>query len=491
MAREIELKFEVEPGARELLLACGVLDGSEPARMPQDTVYFDTPSGIVRRHGFSLRIRQSGDRWIQTIKHRKDSPAALFSRDEWETGVSGFALDFAAIDDTPLGPLLTARTRKSLVPAVRTVFTRTSWRVSRGGGRIDVTLDDGTIAAGDIETPLLELELELGKGDTAALFELTEQLSRCVPLRLGVLSKAERGFGLADGRFSRASKAEPLALRADANIVVAFTAVAHSCLRHFRLNEPLILERRDAAALHQARVAIRRLRSAIALFRPAVRDWELSRIRTELRWLAGRLGEARNMDVLLGRLPKKPGKKALSGLNRDRDTAYERAIGGLNSQRFRRLMVSLIRWVETGGWRDRPKVARPLAPFASEQLGRRWRKIQRAGPEIAAMTPERRHRLRIEIKKMRYSVEFLHGVHAGDEAAATGMARFLEALERLQEQLGVLNDFETARDILSGMERSSSGLPKKLAGTPKEEARAVQAAEAAWSDLAASAGYWR
>lgn len=489
MAREIELKFEVEPAAREQLLDCGVLDGSEPRSAAQETIYFDTPSGLVRRHGFSLRVRRSGERWVQTIKYRTANPAALFSRDEWETDVESFSLDFAAVDKTPLGELLTARTRKSLVPAVRTVFTRTSWRVQRGGGRIDVTLDDGIIAAGRIEAPVLELELELAKGDTGALFELTDQLSRHLPLRLGVLSKAERGFALASGRLDKASKAEPVIVGPDMSIVGAFITVAHSCLRHFRLNEPLILERRDPLALHQARVAIRRLRSAIALFRPAVRDWELSRIRTELRWLAGRLGEARNLDVLLARLPAKGSKKARTSLSRDRETAYRRAIDGLDSQRFRRLMLSLIRWVETGGWRARPKVARPLGPFAAEQLGRRWRKIRRAGAEIRAMSPERRHRLRLDIKKMRYSAEFLEGMYDGESNERSG--RFIEGLERLQDRLGELNDFETARDILSGMERASSGLSKKLSGTREEEERALLAAEGAYSDLVAAAEYWR
>src|SRR5688572_27892296 len=78
-----------------------------------------------------------------------------------------------------------------------------------------------------------------------------------------------------------------------------FAAIAQSCLRHFRLNEPLIIKHREPDALHQARVAMRRLRSALSLFRPAVFDADFPGLREELRWFTGQLGHARNLDVLL------------------------------------------------------------------------------------------------------------------------------------------------------------------------------------------------
>ncbi len=95
------------------------------------------------------------------------------------------------------------------------------------------------------------------------------------------------------------AKAEPIALAAPLTETDAFRAVAHACLRHYRLNEIVLLADRDGDALHQARIALRRLRSAFSLFRPTVRGKDYHGLRDELGWLAGQFGEARNLDVLL------------------------------------------------------------------------------------------------------------------------------------------------------------------------------------------------
>jgi inorganic triphosphatase YgiF len=493
MAREIELKFEAGPGARNLILDTGVLDGAKARRTPQETIYFDTKSGSVRRRGFSLRIRRSGKKWVQTVKHRTDSPAGLFSRDEWEVAVTGPELDFDEIGKTPLGRWLTPGVRRKLRPVVRTSFDRTTWRLSRGANRIEVTLDEGEVAAGGSELPLVELELELRRGEPGALFELAEQVARVVPLRLGVLSKAERGFGIADGRFDKAAKAEPVRLTADMSVGDAFAAAAHSCLRHFRLNEPLVLARRDPAALHQARVAIRRLRSALSLFRPVISDWEYERMREDLRWLAGALGEARNLDVLLGRVKsRKIGKGSAAKIGRAREAAYDTVLDVLDSARSRRLMLDLIRWFETGGWRSRARAEKPLGRFAAAQLERRWRRVLKRSADLAGDDAETLHTLRLDIKKMRYSAEFLSAVWEGTAAAAT--TAFIGALADLQDRLGELNDLETARDLVGGLGLGSRA-EAELAGEAGAEATrpedTLSAAIEARQRLVEAAGYWR
>ena len=86
--------------------------------------------------------------------------------------------------------------------------------------------------------------------------------------------------------------------------------IANACIQHYRLNEPLVIATRDAAALHQTRVAMRRLRSAFTLFRPALHGAEYQRLRNELRWFTAQLGDARNLDVYLGAgpVPKRSGR---------------------------------------------------------------------------------------------------------------------------------------------------------------------------------------
>lgn len=487
MAREIELKFEVDAGAGDGIAGAGFLDGAKPRRARHKTVYYDTPTGTLRRRGFTLRIRSTGKSWVQTIKYRTGSPAGLFDREEWETKVSEPKIDFAAAAQTPLGQWMTTGVRRKLKPVLETAFERTTWRLQSGPSRIEITLDIGEISAGAMTVPLAEIEIELRKGDTGPLFELAEQIARVVPLRLGVLSKAERGFNIVEGRFERASKAESLHLRPDMATADAFSATAHSCLRHFRLNEPLVLAGRDAAALHQARVAIRRLRAALALFRGIVGDREFATLREELRWLAGILGGARNIDVLLARLPAEEGKgKAVKKLKRSRETAYDDVVAALDSPRCRRLMLNLVRWIETGGWRAKPRAARKLESYASDQLGQRWRKLRNMGSRLGTLETPQLHDLRIDIKKLRYSAEFLRGVYPQGDAAAK-MADFIAALKELQDRLGEVNDEAMAAEM-SGDLRLAPGTEGDVAESREGN---LAAAADAHRRLSAAAGYWR
>ena len=114
-----------------------------------------------------------------------------------------------------------------------------------------------------------------------------------------MLSKSERGFGLADGGEPNSFKAEPIALRPNLSVAQAFQIIARACVRHFRINEPLLIASRSAEPLHQARVAIRRLRSALSLFEPIVTDNINQRLKRSLRDVSHQFGEARNLDVYI------------------------------------------------------------------------------------------------------------------------------------------------------------------------------------------------
>ena len=302
MASEVELKFDVEPGGAAAVRSAEALAGVKPRTRRYDTLYFDTEDGALRRAGFSLRVRRSGKGCVQAVKSRKGAAAGLFVRKEWESDVPRFAPDRAALHATPLRRWATKL--DALVPVVRSRIDRTQWDIAHEDGRIEVVLDEGMIAAGRRKARLSELELELVEGKPAALFALAAAIGAAAPLRLGVLSKGDRGHALAAGRLGRAAKAEPARLRPPLTEADAFHAIAHACLRHFRLNEMVLLEARDADALHQARVALRRLRAALSLFRPTLRGKDYRALRDGLRWLAAQLGEARNLDVLLARIDK-------------------------------------------------------------------------------------------------------------------------------------------------------------------------------------------
>ncbi|HTU09916.1 MAG TPA: CHAD domain-containing protein [Allosphingosinicella sp.] len=489
MSDEVELKFDLAAADVAALKACPALAGAAPALTEAETAYFDTKDGIVRRAGYSLRVRRAGGRHIQAVKHKPAGAAGLFVRKEWETEVPGFKLDEAALAKTQLQKVLDAEQAGPLKLQVRSSFRRTIWLVTRKDSVIEVVLDEGKVLAGKAETPLCELELELKSGKPRALFALAGEIGAALPLRLGVLSKAERAYALADRTLGQPAKADMVALAVPVSEGAAFRAVAQSCLRHYRLNEIVLLERREAAALHQARIALRRLRSALSLFRPTVHGKDYKRLREEIAWLAGQFGDARNLDVLLaGEEGLRDEETVRERLLKARAKAYDRVDEALRSERVRALMLNLSLWIEAGAWRFRERAGRDLAGLAADQLERQWRRVKRHGAKLGKTCAEDRHRLRLDVKKLRYSAEFLAGLSAKRPKLARREA-FVAALKALQESLGDLNDAEAAQafttKLTPGLRSHAHRLRRKAVA-----AEAIASAEEALRAAGAAAGYW-
>lgn len=476
MAQEVELKFDLEPGGAAALRRAPPLAAVTPTGRNLETVYFDTRDGTLRRAGYSLRVRRSGDAFVQTVKRKPAAAAGLFARQEWEGNVARFAFDPDAPSAKPLRRLL-ARAKGKVKPVVRTIFQRTAWLIERNGSRIEVVLDEGKVVSGDSETVLCELELELLAGKPQALFALAGELGQAAALRLGVLTKAERGFALAEGKLGRPAKAEPVRLKPPLSEAEGVHAVASACMRHFRLNEIALRASREPDALHQARVALRRLRSALSLFRSTLSGRDYQEIREELRWLTGQFGEARNLDVLLERYA---GSRKLRA---ERERAYKRLLAALDAPRARALMLRLALWIEAGAWRFRPRASRDLRGLAAKRLDRQWRKVRRHGADLAALDEETQHRLRLDIKRLRYAAEFLAGLFTKRPSSGR-RDRFVAALKVLQEQLGLLNDLRVGAAL-------SAELSLDLAAGDEAASRAaIKAAEKAYRNAAAAAGYW-
>ena len=490
MANEVELKFDVENGGARAIRRSELLAARTSQSQHYDTLYYDSEDGALRKAGYTLRIRGSADRHVQTIKSRKGSSAGLFVRQEWESEVPGFVVDLDMVRTTPLGRHLDKCEVGTLMAINSSAIDRTSWVIEHQGSRIQVDLDEGRIAAADRETAVCEVELELKFGKADALFALAEKLGHVTPLRLGVLSKSERGELLARDRIGQAAKAEPTLLPTPISEADAFHAIAHACLRHFRLNEMVLLEADDVEALHQARVSLRRLRSALSLFQQTVHGADYRVLKEELRWFSQRFGDARNLDVLIARLEdsKSLDETMRKPLQQARTRAYRQVTDALRSERARTLMMRLVLWIETGSWRFRKAGQQDLSTLAQFQLDTQWRRISRQADELADLEPEELHRLRIKIKKLRYASEFLASLY---DAKPRGKQRdrFTAALKELQERLGDLNDAWTAEELVKSLPGKLRTVLKDIHGAPAQE-RVMQSAGKAFDDACAAAGFW-
>jgi triphosphatase len=197
------------------------------------------------------------------------------------------------------------------------------------------------------------------------------------------------------------------------------------------------------------RVGLRRLRSAVTSFKSVVTDARLAAIKAELKWLTGELDAARKLDVLMhgdyrAAVVQKDDAEGLKGLGvrlrGARRMAYVRAAGAVESERFRRLLLDLLIWIETGPWTIAEKTAagreRPIRRFAADELKARRRKIAKRGRNLRDLDPVARHKLRIEAKKLRYAADAFAALYRRPKRARA----FIEALKQVQDALGDLND---------------------------------------------------
>lgn len=477
MSKEIELKLEVPRSEADSIRNGSIFDGAQGKTVRQTSTYFDTKDGDLAEAGFSLRVRSVGDRFTQTLK-RTTAGEGLMSRDEWEWPVGSVEPDRSLLSETTeIRSIESLLAKRKLRPTIRSDVERTSWRFRRGDSELQVDFDVGNIHAGEQSADFAELEVELVSGDPLPIVEVARQVAERSSARLGVLSKAERGALLLEGKLHRVSKSTPVEMSAEFDVASAFAAVAQACIRHYRLNEPIVLSERKVEALHQARVAMRRLRSAFTIFRPAIADEQFLRMREELRWFTAQLGDARNLDVFLMRDLPAPAREA--ALQR-RDEAYDQVVEAMNSSRFRTLLIELAGWVHLGVWRHGKGAGKAICSFAGKRLDKVWGSIEPTGRSLTRMSEEARHELRIQVKKMRYAIEFFDRLYEGGKQKK----RFAAAIEDLQELLGKLNDLATAR-MLADSEADS------WIEDQSSEIELLREAEGALGGLAKAGPFWR
>jgi triphosphatase len=445
---EVELKLEVRPADLAALMAHPLMRRLGRGRRLVST-YYDTADFRLRQAGLSLRIRTDGRKHVQTLKGAGDG---FLSRGEWEQPLPGDALDLEALTATPLKDAL--GDGDDLAPRFTVEVERRAHTFFRDGAKVELTLDLGEARAGAATSPIAEVELELKRGESSALFRLASGLFDAAPVRLSIRSKAEAGYALL-GQGLGASKSARAPLEPDITTADAFQAVGRACLTQFLKNERLIREHRSVEATHQARVAIRRLRAALSLFQPLFGDPESVRLQAALRRAGSSLGSARDLDVLTARLsaldlgPSFDRQTLVTALERRREDAYDDAVIALEAPAQASLLFDVAAWLEAGEWlsSNDPVRAllrdRPAADFAREILGRRTRRLCKAAGHIRDLDPAERHKVRIKAKKVRYGAEFFAPLAKGKKGRAAARD-FIEALRPLQDALGELNDLVNA-----------------------------------------------
>ncbi|WP_213999522.1 CYTH domain-containing protein [Arsukibacterium sp.] len=246
MSIELELKFLLAPAHSDLLPAllasCGRITDSGPVALLN--AYYDTPDNWFRRQNMGLRTRLKNGCFEQTIKLAGQQHGALQARPEFNLPTSDIVPDLAAFPleiwpaDTDIQAL-----QQQLTEIFRTDFIRHSWQLACDGTVLDVVYDTGDVIAGTKTEAIAELELELLNGNVNPLFSVAEQLISKLPLRTGWLSKAARGYLLADKQQLSMPVAEPQGLIANLSALQCVEAVYYrqlSNVAELQLQLPLL-----------------------------------------------------------------------------------------------------------------------------------------------------------------------------------------------------------------------------------------------------------
>jgi inorganic triphosphatase YgiF len=460
--REIELKFLVSEAGFKAAQQWDRLDHTRrrpPARRLH-SVYFDTADGDLARNGMILRIRTQNKRFVMTAKWADSG--STFERGEVEVVVPSEAPDFTRLGGDIAEMIAALVQDRELLPCYATDVKRITHLVRSGASQIEVAFDAGRIIAGEKTLAVREVELELKEGEPAELYRLGSALAAAYPVRIGAMSKAERGALLQADERPAVVRAMP-GLSGAPSVDEAIGTVINRCCNQFIGNWPAFESGDGVAAVHQMRVAMRRLRSAIGILQRAFPNAEFSAFHTQARDMATAMGEAREWDVFIALLrggpmaafAQEPGFAViLADAQARREAGYTHVAALLQSPETTSFVLAMQSFVARRGWRNSVsdealvRLTAPAKAFAAASLERLHRKLLRSGKHLDKLSPHERHEFRKDLKKLRYAADLFGGLFE-DRRAVKAFAR---ATAHLQEELGIFNDLIGAQAMAARVE---------------------------------------
>lgn len=506
--REIELKLRIPPEALPRLMKHRLLRRKDgPVQQRMISTYFDTPDFRLMREQVALRVRKVGQRHIQTVKCAPTVENGVNARSEWEREVAADKPTLKGVGNKRLRKLLAAsKVWRHLAPQFVTDVKRATWPLKLNGSLVELAVDIGEIKSPKGSVPVCEAEFELKSGPIGGVYAIVHELHKTVPFTIEPLSKAERGFALVAQTQPRAERAKRLALGKHCTAAEAFQRIGRSCLLHLRANEAAVRTTQSAEGVHQFRVAIRRLRSALSAFRDLLPGDERRRINAQVRWIAQRFGYARDWDVFNSVLLREvrehmAGDRSLSAFaaaaKAARANAYAAIAETIVSPRYTESLLTLEGWWESGSWVELLGDGRhePASEYARRSLKKLHRRVFNLGEQLERLSEPELHDLRKRAKKLRYTAEFFRSLFPAKAAKA-----YIKALSDMQDRLGSLNDGVTAKQLLADLEKRNKGMdPAVLARASGVIAGwcAARLAEdlrqlpAAWANFADVKPFWK
>jgi triphosphatase len=391
---------------------------------------------------------------------------------------------------------------EALVPLAAFSGKRRSQRLLIGDAVVVLNLIEGQLRSVAAERDVARVILS---GPAPAVLDLSRRLTAALPLLPPSQSLGAEALGLAKGQVPPPRR-RGAPDTAEANSAEACFTMAIGHLLEVALHyAPIARAGLDIEGVHQLRVALRRLRSLLKVFRPITGCKQGRALDGALKEILGLLGPARDWDVFLAGigadmaalLPEdKRLKSLLSSAEGKRRAAYQALAEALDGPAWRGAVVSGLAFLLERPWRagvDAERLGLLNAPpqdFAALVLDKRWRRLLEAGAEIETLSAEALHELRLDAKRLRYAAEVFAPVYAQKSAR-----RFQRRLAALQEELGRSNDAAVARSLVQSLAQGADEGRDWAIGMAEGWCLARSMAEhdgvlKAWKKLSAKESFW-
>jgi inorganic triphosphatase YgiF len=463
---ELELKFAV-PSYQQSVLRKNI-DTKTAQQQRLSAYYFDTPNQDLAKKGIALRIRFEDSQWVQTLKTAGDGVA---KRVELNTvlsltgtpdtlDVSSLVPDVSRITEPTVVAQLTSimpldELAQTLTVQYFTDVQRTSRQIKKNNSRIEIAYDIGKVGIGRLnlqksannpgltQSDIHEIEFELLEGDPSDLIEVAKTWCKKYKLYLSTVTKAQRGsLLLANKQFAQPVKADLAVLQLHKGIsqFAFLQAVVNNCLVQILPNASAIAEGSpDGNLVHQLRVGIRRLRTALKHFKFA-QDYIDPNWLMVLKQTFSLLGEYRDKEIL--QIKTQPLLESVGAPHVEWSTAVDiMPIDAVRANDFQILLLELIGFTHLPVPADSPKAKATVA----KKLEKLFTAIAAASDKFASLDTDSQHGVRKDLKSLRYVSEFAAPLFASQTNGkkgkkATKLNAFLQYLEPAQDVLGEYND---------------------------------------------------
>ena len=475
--REIEVKFKSNPAEWARIKNSPILAPVTEMRTQNlRTIYFDTPSDDLRKNGIALRIRKKNRAAaVLGFKSAGKNAEGAFARKEVEVRSPDLQPNLALLAKNTAADLICIVGDRPMEAKFETLINRQTILVGNGGSYIEVAFDKGYIVNGGQRVALAEIELELKSGEETDLYDLAASLAKEFSLRLDFISKAEKGFRAIGREKPGPVRARSIQLEAKARFESTMTDIASNTLAHFVANWASLIETGDPDSVHQIRVALRRLRSGLLLFKWVLPLGEFDDLRQEARRIAAVLGPAREWDVVravVGQIPllREDCPAAcgalLAALEDRRSAAYKNARAVIESSDTTVFVLKVQSFLASRAWRnglsttERRRLKMTAKKFAKYALVKLNARVLKRGKGFPGLSNEGRHKLRIALKNLRYGTDFFGTLFGHDRVKRS----YISTVSTLQHLLGAQHDVVGAKKILAQLSAISGPGSDRAAG---------------------------